>query len=689
MCGIAGVSFVNENKHAQEIGIETFKGLLSENTSRGRDATGICYLEEDFYQVVRGFLPGVSAKNLVTCDRAVTGILGHTRHATIGNKKNKNNIHPFVSDKFVGVHNGTIFNYKLIQDKFKIKQKGDTDSELVYSLMDTLGTKTFSELHGTYMLAYTSLGKTDTINVITNGSKPMIFIKAHGLFVAFGSIAEKTIETWESFFKKIGIRYSIEEIKPCTLYKLKNGKITRRNDMSNRIKYMSPEEGKLRYTLDFQGLNAETYKVAVPVTRRLGPGITPVKKVSASAPVTQGNMFSFTGDNQKLDLTASSQSVSWLDNVCSTFNEMFQKNYVSFQNDHTLFMDVEMLSSYVKFSEKKGAKEFVQTHSFDPKTNSVKFPMLNTYAMGKHQHVQIPTLLGATMLTTAIGQARNIKFVASEHIGMPEMKVFLANIFVGMFGNKTKPELEDYIQKELIDTGIIDPVVIKFSDYNKKITFLRGKELSLYYRSPMTSFYPAKDFVYKKLYSSACLDRLVKSLPMKKGLYDFHTVGNAWAVMTTLNRMIELMVVNDPQKRILNVATPPMKSSITGIAMDLNSEYYKGNYNYFKNYMLNAAVMYEKSSFCNAFYSPFRALDEASKEEMHSVFGFTKGGVVIPTFANAMYFANLSNPEKAAEVAASMIARAVWIREFSVKNNKKETSNIITGVDFAEVLNHE
>ena len=136
MCGIAGISFNRGKKASTEIGVEVFKSFLSENTERGKDSTGICYLEDEYFQVVRGFLPGVSAKNLVACDANTSGIIAHTRHATIGNKTNRKNIHPFETENYVGVHNGTIFNYKLLKEKYKAKPKGTSDSEIIYSIMD-------------------------------------------------------------------------------------------------------------------------------------------------------------------------------------------------------------------------------------------------------------------------------------------------------------------------------------------------------------------------------------------------------------------------------------------------------------------------------------------------------------------------------------------------------------------------
>ena len=251
MCGIVGVS-VNQKAKALRQGTALFKSLLVENTKRGKDSTGIVYQYKDGAEIFRGFLPGKEAQNFVLPELDALGMIGHTRYATVGDKDSYLNVHPFETEKYIGVHNGTIFNYKHLRDHFKLESKGQCDSEIIYRLLDKFGLDGLKYVEGLFMLVFIHKERPDEINLITNGSKPLVIFKLHGRLTAFGSIAEETQKEVTEIWDSLKISYGIEKIKPQTLYRLKEGKVIERRDLSKRFPFLSEEEGAVRYKIDYK-----------------------------------------------------------------------------------------------------------------------------------------------------------------------------------------------------------------------------------------------------------------------------------------------------------------------------------------------------------------------------------------------------------------------------------------------------
>lgn len=99
-------------------------------------------------------------------------VVGHGRLATIGNIVAPN-AHPFQHGNITLVHNGTLTNFKSLQDKFKTKF--DVDSELICYLFNKIGVEeTIKEIEGAYAMAWWD-SSDKTLNLLRNSQRPLSY----------------------------------------------------------------------------------------------------------------------------------------------------------------------------------------------------------------------------------------------------------------------------------------------------------------------------------------------------------------------------------------------------------------------------------------------------------------------------------------------------------------------------------
>lgn len=139
MCGLVGM-YSEQFLTADER--KLLQCLIVASYTRGKDSTGLVSLSKSgdvFYdkEVVPSpvYAFGQSYKSIVDPVKTKDGpvcVLGHTRHGTIG-ANTIENAHPFETDNFVGMHNGTIM------DPFPGTKDYGTDSEALLNFMDKEG----------------------------------------------------------------------------------------------------------------------------------------------------------------------------------------------------------------------------------------------------------------------------------------------------------------------------------------------------------------------------------------------------------------------------------------------------------------------------------------------------------------------------------------------------------------------
>ena len=159
MCGIVGIfnlindrnRTISEEHQATLINLFLTEGLYH-TEKRGKDATGYACIFRD--GEVIGLKNGEKASKFIfdaheepkqmykdhmrvleqyhTHESPISVIIGHCRNGTVGSAYDNRNNHPIVVDsRFFGIHNGTLSNHNVIEEKLNIKRDGKVDSEVL------------------------------------------------------------------------------------------------------------------------------------------------------------------------------------------------------------------------------------------------------------------------------------------------------------------------------------------------------------------------------------------------------------------------------------------------------------------------------------------------------------------------------------------------------------------------------
>lgn len=167
------------------------QALANAAEERGTDAAGISYINGGRVTIFKR--PKAAHKLHFNAPDGTKAVMGHTRLATQGDKKQNYNNHPFAghADKeFAFAHNGVLWNDKeLRHDKVIPDTYIDTDSYIGVQLIEKQGKLDFDSLQ--YMaetvegnFTFTVLDQTNSLYII-KGSNPMCLLhfETIGLFV--------------------------------------------------------------------------------------------------------------------------------------------------------------------------------------------------------------------------------------------------------------------------------------------------------------------------------------------------------------------------------------------------------------------------------------------------------------------------------------------------------------------------
>ncbi len=175
MCGLFGFLYYGNNKVNAD---DLISRLAEEASIRGTDATGIAYNDKDL-KVYKKPLNAYRMRFKLNGARAA---IGHTRHATQGDKRKNYNNHPFTGragrDEFALAHNGVLMNDLLLRNSLKLpKTKIETDSYIAVQLIENKRKLNMSTL--AYMaervqgsFTFSVLDKSNNIYIV-KGDSPM------------------------------------------------------------------------------------------------------------------------------------------------------------------------------------------------------------------------------------------------------------------------------------------------------------------------------------------------------------------------------------------------------------------------------------------------------------------------------------------------------------------------------------
>ena len=136
MCGIFGI--IANNKIIEK----EISALAKHAEQRGKDSSGLCYLNSDGFQIKRADLRITKLLRDTSLD-GINFLMGHSRLITNGLSDNQ----PVVRDSAIVIHNGIVVNDQSIWDELDIKRTMEIDTEIIAAIADTVVIKP-SDLKG-------------------------------------------------------------------------------------------------------------------------------------------------------------------------------------------------------------------------------------------------------------------------------------------------------------------------------------------------------------------------------------------------------------------------------------------------------------------------------------------------------------------------------------------------------------
>lgn len=178
MCGIVGLFSTTTVSNAE---IDLFKGLLAVDIIRGAHATGVIKVNtfqnkvtthkraDDAYT----FLASEETREFFDKDRGNL-LIGHNRYATMGDKADHENAHPFQQDHITMVHNGGVSSWGLDLLEGSKDPAVKVDSHMVAMTIAKHGIKkaVTEHLDGAFALVWWD-EKERSLNFIRNDERPM------------------------------------------------------------------------------------------------------------------------------------------------------------------------------------------------------------------------------------------------------------------------------------------------------------------------------------------------------------------------------------------------------------------------------------------------------------------------------------------------------------------------------------
>jgi hypothetical protein len=170
MCGIVGMAGdVTAVKYEK-----MFKDMLVMDVLRGEDSTGaITVSPNGNHKIAKAALLPPDLFQMKQFKNAMKGqmcaMIGHNRAATVGDV-NYHGAHPFEHGDIVGVHNGTLQEWRADLDE---SSNFDVDSDcLIYNIAKNGAKETFESIRGAWACVW--YDKSDhTINMIRNDKRPL------------------------------------------------------------------------------------------------------------------------------------------------------------------------------------------------------------------------------------------------------------------------------------------------------------------------------------------------------------------------------------------------------------------------------------------------------------------------------------------------------------------------------------
>lgn len=220
MCGLVGVIGTNVSVTSYE---KLFSNMLVADGVRGLHSTGAIAASGER---VTWYKDSVSGAELVSLpeysewqrkNTQMKCLLGHNRYATMG-AHTVGNAHPFDEGRITLMHNGTLRNWRSLEDASYF----DVDSNLIAHLINKNGAEdTMSKLVGAWALAWVD-NEEKTLNFCRNVERPLWFAQLRSVYGQ-----KKGIKYWVYGSEKEMLKWLVgrNNMEVCNFFQLKPGKL--------------------------------------------------------------------------------------------------------------------------------------------------------------------------------------------------------------------------------------------------------------------------------------------------------------------------------------------------------------------------------------------------------------------------------------------------------------------------------
>lgn len=217
MCGLVGIY---SNSLLADLEVQLFKNLLLVDQIRGSHATGVIKVDvkantAHFHKAALDavdFLAMESTKDFLNKNKGHI-LIGHNRYATMGNKTDHANAHPFNQDHITLVHNGGVDSWGLDQLEGHDDKSVVVDSHMVTMTIAKHGIKkaVTEHLSGAFALVWWDSNER-SLNFIRNSDRPLYLASTTG-----GSLVWASERGMLDVFLKREGRVSGYRLEPTTL----------------------------------------------------------------------------------------------------------------------------------------------------------------------------------------------------------------------------------------------------------------------------------------------------------------------------------------------------------------------------------------------------------------------------------------------------------------------------------------
>jgi asparagine synthetase B (glutamine-hydrolysing) len=212
MCGIGGLMLFPKDRTAEELAYIRLlaKNIAVENEVRGHDSTGFAAFSPRGFGL---FKHPIRATKLTattayekfmekSLNQNTKSLLIHTRAGTKGSEKNNLNNHPIETHRYIGIHNGVIYNDDDLFEQLKLFRAAEVDSEIIFRLLDSVGDKpdanglkwVAEKLQGAFTTAFVPKKERSKLYLIRNDN-PVTLVYIHQLnVIAFASQKDFLVE---------------------------------------------------------------------------------------------------------------------------------------------------------------------------------------------------------------------------------------------------------------------------------------------------------------------------------------------------------------------------------------------------------------------------------------------------------------------------------------------------------------